>query len=85
MFFMTTAALQRWGNSQGFRIPKQLLRELNWKVNDELVLSRQDNKLVIEPVHPRKRKTIKELFEGYTGTYQTQEIDWGEPVGNEVW
>lgn len=82
---MATAALQRWGNSQGFRLPKQLLQELNWRVNDQFVLSRQDNALVIEPAHPRKRKSIKELFNGYTGTYQAQEIDWGEPVGKEIW
>jgi len=82
---MQIAALQKWGNSQGFRLPKQLLRELNWKVDDQLILSRQEDKLVIEPAHPRKRKTIKELFEGYTGTYHPQEVDWGEPVGNELW
>ena len=82
---MVTAALQKWGNSQGFRLPKKLLRELNWKIDDKLILSRQDNKLVIEPAHPHKRKTIKELFEGYTGTYRSQEMDWGEPMGSEVW
>ena len=31
------------------------------------------------------RKTIEELFEGYEGDYVPTEIDWGEPVGNEVW
>ncbi len=82
---MTTVALQKWGNSQGIRLPKRILQELKWKVNDELILYQQDDKLVIEPSHPRKRKSIKELFKNYTGTYQSQEIDWGEPVGNEIW
>ena len=43
---MTTAALQKWGNSQGFRLPKQLITALNWKINDEFSLSRQDDKLI---------------------------------------
>lgn len=81
---MTTTTLQRWGNSLGLRMPKQLLLELNWDVGDKLMLSRQDDKLVIESAHPR-RKTIQELFDGYIGNYQAQEIDWGEPVGKEMW
>lgn len=40
--------------------------------------------LVGEPAHPPKRKSIKELFAGYTGTYKSQEIDWGESVGKET-
>ena len=33
-----------------------------------------------------KRKNIKELFADYEGEYTTPtEIDWGEPVGNEMW
>ncbi|MFI3173986.1 MAG: hypothetical protein R3Y53_02140 [Bacillota bacterium] len=30
-------------------------------------------------------KTIEELFEGYEGEYESPEIDWGKPVGDEVW
>ena len=32
-----------------------------------------------------KRKNIKELFADYEGEHTPTEIDWGEPVGNEVW
>lgn len=82
---MTTAALQKWGNSQGFRLPKQLITALNWKINDEFSLSRQDDKLIIEPMCPRKRKTMKELFANFNGEYQAEEIDWGQPAGKEIW
>lgn len=30
-------------------------------------------------------KTMEELFDGYDGDYKSEEIDWGEPVGDEVW
>lgn len=29
--------------------------------------------------------TIEDLFKNYNGEYTHKEIDWGEPVGNEVW
>ncbi len=32
----------------------------------------------------KKHKTIDELFEGYEGDYKPEEIDWGEPVGKEI-
>jgi len=31
------------------------------------------------------RKSIEERFKGYTGNYKPAEIDWGEPVGKEIW
>jgi antitoxin component of MazEF toxin-antitoxin module len=34
----------------------------------------------------RKRKSIQELFADYDGGFfQTEEIDWGNPQGNEIW
>ena len=30
-------------------------------------------------------QTIDELFDGYDGDYVTEEIDWGEPAGEEIW
>ena len=33
----------------------------------------------------KKRKNIKELFANYEKEYKTQEMDWGEPEGKEIW
>ena len=30
-------------------------------------------------------KNIYELFENFDGTYKKENIDWGEPQGNEIW
>jgi antitoxin MazE len=32
-----------------------------------------------------RRKSIQELFDGYTGEYSPEEPDWGAPAGNEIW
>ena len=75
--------IQKWGNSQGIRIPKNILDSLHWESQENLSITAEDNKIIIEPA--KKRKNIKELFAGYTGDYAPEEIDWGEPVGKEIW
>ena len=32
-----------------------------------------------------KKKNIRELFENYNGKYEPIEMDWGKPVGDEIW
>ena len=82
--FMTTT-IQKWGNSQGIRLPKHLLETLHWTANEEIIIKAQDNRIIIEQAPKRKHKTIAELFEGYEGGYTPEEIDWGNPMGREVW
>ena len=78
-----TTTIQKWGNSQGIRIPKSILDTVNWSENEEIVILIKDEKIVIEKA--KNRKNIKELFKDYKGKYEPSEIDWGEPVGDEIW
>ena len=78
-----TTTIQKWGNSQGIRIPKSILDTINWTENEEIIILIKDEKIVIEKA--KKRKNIKELFKDYKGKYEPTEIDWGEPVGDEIW
>ena len=80
-----TTIIQKWGNSQGIRIPKILLDSVNWEVNEQIVILVEDDKLIIEKAKDKKRKNIKELFEDFKGEYEPIEIDWGEPKGGEIW
>lgn len=78
-----TTTIQKWGNSQGIRIPKSILDTVNWTENEEIIILIKDEKIVIEKA--KNRKNIKELFKDYKGKYEPTEIDWGEPVGDEIW
>lgn len=80
-----TTIIQKWGNSQGIRIPKILLDNMNWKENEQVIILVQDDKLIIEKDPNKKRKNIKELFKDFEGDYNGVEIDWGEPEGREIW
>lgn len=81
-----TTSIQKWGNSQGIRIPKYLLDAVKLTTNDEIIIRAENNTLIIEKAaQTATRKTIKELFADYDGVYKPQEVDWGEQVGKEVW
>ena len=80
-----TTTIQKWGNSQGVRIPKILLDSINWSENEEVSINIEEDKLVIEKAKTQNRKNINELFKDYKGEYKPEEIDWGEPEGEEIW
>jgi antitoxin MazE len=76
--------LHRWGNSVGLRLPKPLLEQLGLKEGSEVDVKVEDNRLVIEPHRPR-RLTLKDVLVGFTPEDRPGEVDWGPPVGKEVW
>ena len=80
-----TTTIQKWGNSQGVRIPKIILDSVNWSENEQIVIIVDNGKLVIEKAKENKRKNIKELFKDYKGNYESVKVDWGEPKGEEIW
>ncbi|UTH15262.1 AbrB/MazE/SpoVT family DNA-binding domain-containing protein [Macrococcus epidermidis] len=40
-------SLQRWGNSQGIRIPKSIVNEMNLDKNQKFDLTMQDEKIIL--------------------------------------
>lgn len=76
--------IQKWGNSQGIRIPKHILDNMKWKTNEELEIKESQGKLIVQKA-VSKRKTIQELFKDYDGPYEQTEFDWGDTVGHEIW
>ncbi len=78
------ATLHRWGNSVGLRAPRQLLDQLGWGEGSKVDLNVENRRLIIEPER-RRRLTMAELLEGITPNDRPELVDWGPPVGCEVW
>lgn len=72
--------IQKWGNSQGVRIPKHILDDIKWQENEQLNITTENEKIVIEKVKTIAKKNIKELFADFDGQYSSVEIDWGNPL-----
>jgi antitoxin MazE len=78
--------VQKWGNSQGLRFPKTILEEAQIGVGDEVNVTVQDGKIIVETVNKlRNTYDLKELVSKIPKDYRAEEIDWGRPVGKEEW
>jgi antitoxin MazE len=84
--FATTAArvqVVSWGNSQALRIPREMLDALQVREGDEVEMVVENGRLTVQPVAPKL--TLESLVAAITPENRHDEIDWGKPVGNEVW
>ena len=79
------AKIQKWGNSQGIRIPKAFLEVMGMMENDIVELSRVEDNIVITKVKKEKNLTLEDIFRDYDGEYVAEEFNWGSLVGKEVW
>ena len=80
------AKIQKWGNSQGLRLTKNLLADAQLGVGDEVDISIKDGMMIVTPAKRiRGRHKLKDLVALIPENYKTSEVDWGEPVGKEVW
>ena len=78
--------IQKWGNSQGLRFTKALLQEARINVGDEVSVSVENGRIIVEPATKvRGKYDLKELVSRIPQDYQAEELDWGEPVGKEEW
>ena len=76
--------VKTWGNSQGIRIPKEILQEANVVVDEMLDIKVSNG--VIMLLKPFRHKTLEERAAPYGGRLNLDgEFDWGEPVGREIW
>ena len=78
--------VQKWGNSQGLRISKQVLRDAFISVGDDVDVIVRDGIIVITPVaRVRGKCSLRQLVARIPRNYRPEEVDWGAPVGKEVW
>lgn len=80
------AKIQKWGNSQGLRLAKNLLADAQLNIGDEVDIKVKDGIMLVIPAKKiRGRHNLKDLVSRIPENFQAGEIDWGEPVGKEVW
>lgn len=76
--------VKAWGNSQGIRISKDILKEANIFVNDVLNVNVSNGQILL--TKPFRHKTLEERAADFGGKLNLDgEFDWGQPAGREVW
>lgn len=80
------AKVQKWGNSQGIRIPKKILNNTHIQVGEEVNITVHVGKIIVEPSNRiRGRYDINALAGKMPKEYKPGEENWGFPAGKEVW
>jgi antitoxin MazE len=74
---------QKWGNSFGVRIPRDLAEEVGLGAGTEVSLSAKDGELVVKPSVPA-RLSLDELLAEVSEKNLHSSIDAGSPVGAEI-
>lgn len=76
--------LQKWGNSNGIRIPSTFLNSLKIKTNDRINIEQINDKIILSKVK-KPKVSLKELFNSYRGEKLSKDFEWDEPQGKEIW
>lgn len=81
--------LNKWGNSLGLRIPRELTETFNFKPGSRVNITAQDSQIIIKPVssieslfESRYGKAMNSISREEIGTYD--EISWGNDNGGEI-
>jgi antitoxin MazE len=78
--------IQKWGNSQGLRLSKDLLSDADIDVGDAVDVAVHKGVLIVTPLRRvRGGHDLRELVGRISKQYKPGELAWGPPVGREVW
>lgn len=80
-----TAKISKWGNSQGLRVPKDVMENLHLHVGDSVNIIIEDGKAILEPIKKEIPKyDLNELISSIPKEYKTKE-EFNEKIGKEEW
>lgn len=78
--------VQKWGNSQGLRLSKQILEDAGLAVGDQVDVSLLDGVIMVIPKRRlRGRVSLQQLVSAIPENMEPGEVDWGRPEGTEAW
>lgn len=76
--------VQKWGNSLAVRLPKEMAMELSLKEGSDVEFLPEADSLIIKRIR-KQPLTLRDLLAKVKTRDPHGEIDWGKPVGKEVW
>lgn len=76
-----TQTLEKWGNSQGVRLPKKVIEAARLRLNSPLQISLKGRSIVLTPVAETNR--LEAMLTGVTPKLVGGEENWGNDVGRE--
>ena len=78
------ATIQKWGNSLALRIPKSFATHSRIQQGSVVDLSLDNGRMIVEPTR-EEEYSLQDLLARVTKKNLHAEVDFGAPVGKEVW
>ncbi len=84
---MTTlnTTIQKWGNSQGLRLKKEILSDANVSLGDSVKVSVVSGNIILTPMSKQKKVDLKKLLLKIPKNYSVKETGWCMSSGKEIW
>jgi len=85
------ATIQRVEDNFIVSLPASFVNNIKLKERETVQVFEEYGRIIIQKsdmatlANDTTRPTISELFEGYEDEYESIQIDWGTPVGKEIW
>ena len=76
--------VQRWGNSQGLRLPKHILERADISVGDDVEIISENDSIIIRKAH-KPKFDLADMVSRMPRNYKVKEDSFGGPVGKEEW
>ena len=81
---MVQIQVKKWGNGSGIRFTKEFLREAGLTTEDTLNAEIVNGQIILTPAF--RHRSLRERAAEFNGELNlSDEIEWDEPVGSEVW
>jgi antitoxin MazE len=77
------ASVARWGNSLALRLPRGVAEEAHLSEGSPVTFTTENGRLIVENARPRY--ALADLLAQMKPEHRREEVDWGGPVGDEVW
>ena len=81
-----TVKVNKWGNSLAVRIPSHLVKDLDIKPEQDLEITIEEGKIVLDIISTPQKLSIEELIGNRTREDRYDESDeFSDFIGKEVW
>ena len=79
-----TTSVRKWGNGHGVLLPKAFVDTLDL-AHAEVETVLQGSSIVLTKKTSKKKMTLKDMVRGMNSADPHELVDWGRPMGKEIW
>ncbi|EKK5568058.1 antitoxin MazE [Enterobacter hormaechei] len=82
---MPVQTVKKWGNTPAVRLHAAITSVSGINLEDQVNITAEKGRIIIEPAKPRFTHTLADMVAKMTPENNQELVDWGKPVGKEIW